>query len=226
MFLTPERMPSADVLIQKWPEEAIAELEPDHQTAVVVLTHDDKFDEPALKAALESEAFYVGALGSRRTTERRRGRLLEAGVPEEQLDRIMGPVRPRHRRRHAGGDGARDPRRDPRRARRAGRRAAARVEEPDPRRGGVDAAMSVAELGRELVAGDLKPARRSLSVASARRRRVPELRGRAASHSGSSRSDARSVPRLARERGDDPDAAPAAAAAGTPPSRAAHASAR
>ena len=84
-------MPSADVLIQKWPEEALAEIGPDHQTAVVVLTHDDKFDEPALKAALESEAFYVGALGSRRTTERRRGRLLEAGVPEEQLARIMGP---------------------------------------------------------------------------------------------------------------------------------------
>ena len=68
MFLTPERMPSADVLIQKWPDEALAEIEPDHQTAVVVLTHDDKFDEPALKAALDSEAFYVGALGSRRTT--------------------------------------------------------------------------------------------------------------------------------------------------------------
>ena len=83
--------PRPTVLIQKWPEEAIAELEPDHQTAVVVLTHDDKFDEPALKAALASEAFYVGALGSRRTTERRRGRLLEAGVPEEQLARIMGP---------------------------------------------------------------------------------------------------------------------------------------
>ena len=91
MFLTRERMPSADLLIQKWPDEALAEIVPDHQTAVVVLTHDDKFDEPALKAALESEAFYVGALGSRRTTERRRGRLLEAGVPEEQLARIMGP---------------------------------------------------------------------------------------------------------------------------------------
>ena len=91
MFLTPERMPSADVLIQKWPEEALAEIGPDHQTAVVVLTHDDKFDEPALKAALESEAFYVGALGSRRTTTRRRERLLEAGVSEESLDRIMGP---------------------------------------------------------------------------------------------------------------------------------------
>jgi xanthine dehydrogenase accessory factor len=91
MFITKERIPSADVLIQKWPEEALAEIGPDHQTAVVVLTHDDKFDEPALKAALESEAFYVGALGSRRTTERRRGRLLEAGVSEEKLDRIMGP---------------------------------------------------------------------------------------------------------------------------------------
>ena len=79
MFLTPERMPSADVLIQKWPEEAIAEIAPDHQTAVVVLTHDDKFDEPALKAALESEAFYVGALGSRRTTERRRGPAARGG---------------------------------------------------------------------------------------------------------------------------------------------------
>ncbi len=90
MFLTPERMPSADVLIQKWPEEAIESCA-DHQTAVVVLTHDDKFDEPALKAALASEAFYVGALGSRRTTERRRSRLLEAGVAEEQLERIMGP---------------------------------------------------------------------------------------------------------------------------------------
>ena len=91
MFLTPERMPSADILIRKWPEEALAEIGPDHQTAVVVLTHDDKFDEPALKAALESEAFYVGALGSRRTTTRRRERLLEAGVSEESLDRIMGP---------------------------------------------------------------------------------------------------------------------------------------
>ena len=91
MFITKERIPSADVLIQKWPEEALAEIAPDHQTAVVVLTHDDKFDEPALKAALESEAFYVGALGSRRTTTRRRERLLEAGVSEEALDRIMGP---------------------------------------------------------------------------------------------------------------------------------------
>jgi xanthine dehydrogenase accessory factor len=91
LFLTPERMPTADRLVAAWPQEAFAEIGLDHQTAVVVLTHDDKFDEPALMAALESEAFYVGALGSRRTTERRRERLLEAGVAETALDRIMGP---------------------------------------------------------------------------------------------------------------------------------------
>jgi len=90
-FLTPERIPSADQLIPKWPEDAIADVAPDHQTAIVVLTHDDKFDEPALIAALDTEAFYIGALGSRRNQERRRERLLEAGVAEEQLARISGP---------------------------------------------------------------------------------------------------------------------------------------
>lgn len=90
-FLTRERMPSADVLIRKWPQEALDEIEPDHQTAIVVLTHDDKFDEPALIGALATEAFYVGALGSRRNQERRRQRLLEAGVAQAELDRIMGP---------------------------------------------------------------------------------------------------------------------------------------
>jgi xanthine dehydrogenase accessory factor len=90
-FLTPERIPSADLRIPKWPDEALAEVAPDHQTAIVVLTHDDKFDEPALIGALETEAFYIGALGSRRNQERRRERLLEAGVAEESLERIMGP---------------------------------------------------------------------------------------------------------------------------------------
>jgi xanthine dehydrogenase accessory factor len=90
-FATPERIPSADRLIVEWPEEALDQVAPDHQTAVVVLTHDDKFDEPALKRALESEAFYIGALGSRRNQERRRERLLEAGVSEEALERISGP---------------------------------------------------------------------------------------------------------------------------------------
>jgi xanthine dehydrogenase accessory factor len=90
-FATPERIPSADELIVEWPQEALAQVQPDHQTAIVVLTHDDKFDEPALIGALETEAFYIGALGSRRNQERRRERLLEAGVSEEALDRIMGP---------------------------------------------------------------------------------------------------------------------------------------
>jgi xanthine dehydrogenase accessory factor len=90
-FATRERIPSADELIVEWPEEAYAQTWPDHQTAIVVLTHDDKFDEPALIGALATEAFYVGALGSRRNQERRRERLLEAGVAESELGRIMGP---------------------------------------------------------------------------------------------------------------------------------------
>ena len=90
-FATRERIPSADELIVEWPQEALAQVSPDHQTAIVVLTHDDKFDEPALLGALETEAFYIGALGSRRNQERRRERLLEAGVEEEALERIMGP---------------------------------------------------------------------------------------------------------------------------------------
>jgi xanthine dehydrogenase accessory factor len=90
-FATRERIPSADELIVAWPDEAFAQVAPDHQTAVVVLTHDDKFDEPALMGALGTEAFYIGALGSRRNQERRRERLLEAGVEEDQLHRIMGP---------------------------------------------------------------------------------------------------------------------------------------
>jgi xanthine dehydrogenase accessory factor len=90
-FATRERIPSADELIVAWPEEAFAQVAPDHATAVVVLTHDDKFDLPALEAALATDAFYVGALGSRRNQERRRELLLEAGVDEEALDRIAGP---------------------------------------------------------------------------------------------------------------------------------------
>jgi xanthine dehydrogenase accessory factor len=91
MFATEARLPSADELIVAWPDEAFARVRPDHQTAVVVLTHDDKFDRPALIAALATEAFYIGALGSRRNQERRRARLLEAGADERELDRISGP---------------------------------------------------------------------------------------------------------------------------------------
>jgi xanthine dehydrogenase accessory factor len=90
-FATAERIPSADEIVVEWPEQAFERIRPDHDTAIVVLTHDEKFDIPALKAALATEAFYVGAIGARRTQERRRGRLLEAGVAEADLARIHGP---------------------------------------------------------------------------------------------------------------------------------------
>jgi xanthine dehydrogenase accessory factor len=88
---TRERIPSADELVVGWPEETLAEIAPDHATAIVVLTHEDRFDIPALKAALASDAYYVGALGSRRNQERRRERLLDEGVAEADIDRIAGP---------------------------------------------------------------------------------------------------------------------------------------
>ena len=90
-FATRERIPSADELLVAWPEDVLAQVAPDHQTAIVILTHDDKFDEPALLGALRTEAFYIGALGSRRNQERRRERLLAAGVDEHELERISGP---------------------------------------------------------------------------------------------------------------------------------------
>jgi xanthine dehydrogenase accessory factor len=91
-FATRERIPSADELLVAWPEETLASVRPDHATAIVVLTHDDKFDVPMLIGALSGDAFYVGALGSRRTQARRRERLLEAGVDESALERIHGPA--------------------------------------------------------------------------------------------------------------------------------------
>jgi xanthine dehydrogenase accessory factor len=91
-FATRERTPSADELLVAWPEDALAAVQPDHATAIVVLTHDDRFDVPLLVGALSGEAFYVGAIGSRRNQERRRTLLLEAGVDESALDRISGPA--------------------------------------------------------------------------------------------------------------------------------------
>jgi xanthine dehydrogenase accessory factor len=91
-FATAERVPSADEIVVAWPDEAIERVAPDHATAVVVLTHDDRWDVPALKGALATEAFYVGALGSRRNQARRREQLLDAGVDDEALERIAGPA--------------------------------------------------------------------------------------------------------------------------------------
>jgi xanthine dehydrogenase accessory factor len=88
---TKERIPSAHELLVAWPEEALEQIQPDHATAIVVLTHEDRFDVPALKGALDTEAYYVGALGSRRNQDRRRERLLEEGLDEEAFERIAGP---------------------------------------------------------------------------------------------------------------------------------------
>jgi xanthine dehydrogenase accessory factor len=89
---TRERLPSPDELLVAWPDEALEQLAPDRDTAVVVLTHEERLDVPALASALEAEAFYVGAIGSRRTQAKRRERLLEAGVAEEELERLSGPA--------------------------------------------------------------------------------------------------------------------------------------
>jgi|SRR5579871_2776719 len=91
-FLTPERMPSADELLPLWPEDALANVQPDIGTAIVVLTHDDKFDLPMIKGALASDAFYVGWIGSHRNQERRRGLLRDDGVTDAELSRICGPT--------------------------------------------------------------------------------------------------------------------------------------
>ena len=90
-FATRGRIPSADELIVAWPEDVLERVGVDHATAVVVLTHEERFDVPALAGALETEAFYIGALGSRRAQAARRERLVEAGVAEDALDRIAGP---------------------------------------------------------------------------------------------------------------------------------------
>ena len=89
---TRERLPSPDELVVAWPAEALEQLAPDRDTAVVVLTHEDRLDVPALTSALPSEAFYVGAIGSRRTQAKRRERLLEAGLGESELERLAGPA--------------------------------------------------------------------------------------------------------------------------------------
>ena len=91
-FATSDRIPSADELVVGWPEEVLERFEPDDRTAVVVLTHEDRWDVPALAGALASDAFYVGALGSRRAQARRREQLLESGVSEERLEQLCGPA--------------------------------------------------------------------------------------------------------------------------------------
>lgn len=90
-FLRPDRFPEVQ-LIDQWPQQAFAGLRPDARTAVVLLTHDPKIDDPALLAVLPTDAFYIGALGSTRTHARRLERLTEAGVSEDARSRIHGPA--------------------------------------------------------------------------------------------------------------------------------------
>ena len=94
VFATPQRFPYADQVVVDWPHRLLAEVGGDlgPRDAICVLTHDPKFDVPAVSSALETNAGYLGAMGSRRTTDDRNRRLLEEGVAEADLVRIMAPI--------------------------------------------------------------------------------------------------------------------------------------
>lgn len=87
-----ERFPHVDQLIQAWPDDAFQKIQITRSTAIAMLTHDPKLDDPALKIALSSSAFYVGALGSKATHAKRRARLLNDGMTESQLSRLRAPI--------------------------------------------------------------------------------------------------------------------------------------
>ena len=90
-FGSDERFPGVEIS-NAWPDEAMEAIKPDTRTAVVTLTHDPKLDDPALDRALKSQAFYIGALGSRRTHAARLKRLRELGHSDQAMTRIRGPV--------------------------------------------------------------------------------------------------------------------------------------
>ncbi|HEX6699238.1 MAG TPA: XdhC/CoxI family protein [Gaiellaceae bacterium] len=91
-FATPERFPNVDELVVDWPDRFLAQAPIDERTAICVLTHDHKFDVPLLKVALRSPAGYIGAMGSRRTTEERAERLRAESVTDDELGRIRAPI--------------------------------------------------------------------------------------------------------------------------------------
>ena len=91
-FATKERFPEADELIVAWPDEAMTKLTLDNSTYVVILTHDPKFDLPALRSVLGKEVGYIGAIGSRKTNQNRFDALRAEGFTEEQISRVHGPV--------------------------------------------------------------------------------------------------------------------------------------
>ncbi len=92
VFGSAARFPHVDRLIQAWPDEAFPQISLTRATAVAMLTHDPKIDDPALKIVLASRAFYVGALGSRTTQAKRLARMRKAGLSDEQLARLRGPI--------------------------------------------------------------------------------------------------------------------------------------
>jgi len=92
LFSTEERFPDIKRLISDWPGKAFKEIEVTESTAIVMLTHDPKIDDPALEIALDSPAFYVGALGSKKTHQKRIERLILAGISPSKLDQIHAPV--------------------------------------------------------------------------------------------------------------------------------------
>lgn len=92
-FATRERFPEAEEIVVAWPEEAFARIGGiDRATYIAVLTHDPKLDDAALEIAVRSPAAYIGAMGSRRAQEKRRERLLEKGLTEEEMGRIAAPI--------------------------------------------------------------------------------------------------------------------------------------
>jgi xanthine dehydrogenase accessory factor len=91
-FATKERFPEADELIVAWPDEAMQVLTLDGSSYVVILTHDPKFDLPALRSVLGKDVGYIGAIGSRKTNENRFAELRKEGFTEEQISRVHGPV--------------------------------------------------------------------------------------------------------------------------------------
>src|SRR5690606_3475667 len=91
-FATPERIPDADTIVRQWPDEYLKGASLTPRDAVCVLTHDLKFDVPAILTALDSPVGYIGVMGSRRTHERRLKVLREAGASEADLERLHAPI--------------------------------------------------------------------------------------------------------------------------------------